>query len=246
MDVQGFHNGVENKPVVGGPKIPVIKTFLEKRWTKLGIWYRLGTFNLGMAFAMVIIGGIVRDRIYLQLIFLPVILGSIISIGKMLKEIYLMDEAQKHLAAKYIDFGEVGKKRLSALLFGKSLSVVGIGGGCYFSILMLPYKDLADRINASLYSLIMEMISAFLMIAWIAIPIILLQQILTKRYVKKHKNKPKNMAESLEEEAMGDLDRAMEIRESRRIPICNGDKIEKINLGISAFGILLVIIQFIF
>lgn len=239
--MQGFDNEQENAPILGGQKIPVIKNFLKKRWTKLGIWYRLGTFNLGMALAMLIIGGVVRERAHFRIIFLVAMVSAILSIGKILKEIYLMDEAQNYISTVYMDFGPIEKKRLSALLFGKSLSLVGNWVGCFAAVFLVPTKDLADRINATVMSLFLEMISAILLTSWIAFVIIAFQQILAKCYVKKHKNKSRNMAESLEEEALGNLDRAKEIRESRRVPRSFGMQIGYATLAICVLGNFLII-----
>lgn len=225
----------DNEKQLGEQNVLGVKNYIKRKWNRLGLCYRLNTFALGMSMSMIFSGGILKDNSKLALLFLCVMVGAIISTGKFLKEIYVLDVAQNYLASKYVDFGTVGKTKSAALVFGKTLALAGNVMGAYIGAFLAPIPSDMQRFR-NISECGLNMVAGVVTTAWIAFLLIAIRQAMAKRYAKKHFDKVCDMAEAIEEEAFGDVERAKEIRKARHVPGAHSMQIGYVTVALCLVG----------
>lgn len=234
----------ENENVLGAQKAPVIKQFLKKKWAGLGLWYRLCTFSLGMSIPMFVVGGFVRNEFLVSAIFFAVMLGAFISVGKMLKEIYLIDGAQKYMAAHYTDFGQVERTRKSVVCLGKTLSIVGNWFGSFVTSLLISIGDSGQIMNRTFVEKfannIVETISISLLTGWLGFSFVLICQLVSMGKAKKM-DKVLEAEEAIIEEAMCKTVRVPDGYRPKTVPGAVGMKIGYAVVGLGVVGNLVMV-----
>lgn len=240
MEVQKEDNESEMKNLLGEQKVKSVKTYLKRRWTKLGLCYRLCALALGMSMSLIFSGGVLRNNPKLALMFFCVMIGAIISAGKQLKEIYVLDEAQNCFTSKYGDFGQAEKGRKSALAFGKRLTLIGNVLGGYVGAFLAPIVS-KEQQYIGISERLVDMVTGIITTAWIAVLLIAICQFFDKRYAKKHVDKAESMADVILEETSGDAQRAKEMRKVRRMPGRYGMQIGCATIALCLVGNYLII-----
>ena len=239
-------NGAQGKIYqLGQEKVFAVKKYLSAKWLKLGLCYRLSAFAFGMSFPIAFVSLFLNPNTMVAIVFLIVMVAAFIGTGKHIKEIYLIDQAQKVLASTFVDYGPISKTKASALLLGKTLAIAGDWIGGVMSVCLFYKAEEFEPYLSDFTYYLAGVIAVILFTCWIPFVLIGIRQLLAKNSVKKKSDKVFDMADLIQEEAFGNKERAQEIRSARHVPGAHGMQFGYAAVALSVLGSTMIIQPFV-